>query len=380
MSKKLCGCMLIACLLLSPAVTAFGHEIETHAASAILLDAVTGEILYAKDEHTRRAPASLTKIMTLVVTFEAIKNGDVKPDDRVMASEKAASLGGTQVYARPGEVFPLSEWILAVAVGSANDASAVVAEHVGGTEQAFARLMNEKAEALGMKNTHFANSHGLDAPEHYTTAADLGLLARHAVTIPELLLLTSTYQAKFRNDTFGLDNVNKMVRFYTGCDGLKTGRTQQSKYCLVATAQRDDQRFIAVVLGAETSDERFSDGNALLDHGFSNYRSVVLAPKGHIVDSARVWGGAQSYVSAVPLENVAVLLPKSQKHEPTEHIAVTGTLKAPVLKGDVVGTISVTLDGEELVTASLVAASDTPRASVGLSLLRMLAEITRLHW
>lgn len=354
--------------------------IDVEALSAILMDAATGQVIFAKNENERRAPASLTKIMTLVVAFDTIRSGKAKLTDKAMASPEAASYGGTQVYAEPGEAFPLSDWLTAVAVGSANDASAVIAEHLGGTMKRFAQMMNDKAKELGMKDTVFKNSHGLDEEGHYTTAKDMAILGRYAASVPELLKMTGTYQATFRSGKFQLTNVNKMVRFYTGCDGLKTGSTSSAKNCVVLTARRGNSRFVSVVMGADTSDIRFNDARRMLDYGFANFTTVPLAEKGEDLGKASVYGGVEATVPFAPSEDLALLLGKGEEAGLEKRIEVTTNLVAPVKEGDVVASIVVTKAGKEVARKPLVAQKASDKAPFWRLIPRILQEITCLSW
>jgi D-alanyl-D-alanine carboxypeptidase (penicillin-binding protein 5/6) len=344
------------------------------------MDASTGQVIFAKNENEQRSPASLTKTMTLVVAFEAIRAGKAKLTDKAMTSPEAASFGGTQVYAEPGETFTLQEWLTAVAVGSANDASVVLAEHLGGTTQRFAQMMNEKARELGMTGTVFKNSHGLDEDGHYTTAKDMAILGRHASTIPELLKMTGTYQAPFRDSKFMLTNVNKQVRFYTGCDGLKTGHTDSAKYCVALTAKRGNSRFVSVVMGADTSDIRFADARKMLDYGFANYSTVPLAKKSEKLGEAPVYGGTEESLPFAPKEDLALLLGKGEEAGLEKKIEVVKDLKAPVKEGDVVANLVVSRAGKEIARRPLVAQKASAKAPFWRLLPRILREITSLRW
>ena len=354
--------------------------IDVKSPSAVLMDGSTGQIIFAKNENERRSPASLTKIMTLVIAFEAVRSGKAKLTDKAMTSPEAASFGGTQVYAEPGEAFTLSEWLTAVAVGSANDASVVIAEHIGGTTKRFAQMMNEKAKELGMNDSDFKNSHGLDEDGHYTTVKDMAILGRYASTMPELLKMTGTYQASFRDNKFQLTNVNKMVRFYTGCDGLKTGHTDTAKHCVVLTAKRGNSRFVAAVMGADSSDARFMDARRMLDYGFANYSTVSLAKKGEGLGSAPVYGGTEETVPFAPREDLALLLGKGEEAGLEKRLEVVKDLRAPVKEGDVVAHVVVSKAGKEIARKPLVAQEASAKAPFWRLLPRILREITSLKW
>lgn len=330
--------------------------------SCVVMDAISGEVLFEKNSGERRAPASVTKIMTLVLTLEEVAAGNVKLTDEVTASANAWEMGGTEVWAEPGETMELDQWIRAVSVASANDGAVILAEYIGGTEEAFVRRMNEKAQELGMLNTTFQNPHGLDDDNHLTTAMDLAILSRHAVQVPHLLDYTKIYQMPFRGGQNELVNFNKLVVLYPGCDGLKTGHTSKSGYCISATAKDEDSRFIVVLMGAETPDQRLADASRLLDWAFANFRSLPILDSGEVIAQARVLKGKQDTVTVVPREPLAVTLTKGQKGEVKQYVEVN-KVTAPVVRGTAVGTITVEVDGEKVAQIPLVADETVERAS-----------------
>ena len=234
----------------APAPTASVPPPTVDSPSCVVMDAVSGQVLFEKDARTKRSPASVTKIMTMVLVLEDVASSRIKLTDEAVCSENAWEMGGTEVWAEPGETMTVDQWLRAVAVGSANDAAVVLAEFVGGTEEAFVARMNQRAKELGMNDTTFKNPHGLDAEGHLTTAMDIAILSRHAVTVPHLLDYTKIYQQEFRGGKNLLTNFNKLVYLYPGADGLKTGMTDSSGYCISATAKRDSSRFIVVIMGA----------------------------------------------------------------------------------------------------------------------------------
>jgi len=380
LAKRVVVLTLVLLLAFPLATRADSPAVEIASDSAVLIDALSGQTVFAKNEDVRRSPASLTKIMTLVVAFEAIDAGKVSLQDKAMASPEACRLGGTQVYAKPGEVFTLEEWLRAVAIGSANDASVVVAEHIGGTEQRFAQMMNETASRLGMHDSNFMNSHGLDEEGHYTTARDMAILGSYACKFPGLLQMTGTYQSSFRDGTFGLDNRNKLVRFYTGCDGLKTGHTDEALYCLVATAKRQDTRFVSAVMGGSSSDERFADARRLLDYGFANYSSALLAECDRPLVDVKVYGGSTPQVSVVVEKVAAVTVPKGAQEKIERQIVVSEGYKAPLKKGDALGELIVSLEGEQLASFALVAEQSVPKAGVPTLMVRFMKRVLCLYW
>lgn len=356
-------------MALSPADMPQPPKVESP--SVVVMDAVSGEVLMEKNARERRAPASLTKIMTLVLALEAIAEGRAKLSDEAVTSENAWEMGGTEVWAEPGEAMTLDEWLKAIAVGSANDASVVVAEFLAGDEGAFVSLMNEKAKALGMTDTNFKNAHGLDEEGHYTTAMDMAILSRHAVGVPHLLDYTRIYQQEFRGGRNLLTNFNKLVYLYDGCDGLKTGYTAKSGYCIVATAQREGSRFIVVVMGAASADQRTNETWKLLDWAFANFRSVKLASRGETVCSARVLRGTKDEVPLITPGDVGVTILRREKGEVSRKIRVS-PLTAPVGKGDFAGEMDIFVDGKHALTVKLLAGDSVPKASFLHHFLRYL--------
>lgn len=330
--------------------------------SCVVMDAVSGKVLFEKDSQVKRNPASVTKIMTLVLALEDVAAGKVKLTDEAVCSENAWELGGTEVWAEPGESMPLDQWICAVAVASANDAAVVVAEFLDGTEEGFVARMNQRAKELGMNDTHYENPHGLDADGHLTTAMDLAVLSRHAVTVPHLLEYTKIYQQEFRGGKNMLTNFNKLVYLYPGADGLKTGMTSKSLYCLSATAQRDGSRFLIALMGAETPDQRQNDAWRLLDWCFANFRSLPILKEGESIAEARVLKGQEDTLILVPEAPFAVTLNKGQKGEVRRSIALLEVV-APVKKGAVLGTVKIEVDGEKVGEIPLVARDAVERAS-----------------
>ncbi len=341
-------------------------NLTPRAKAAILLEPYSGQVLYAKNEHEQRAIASVTKIMTLNIIFDALESGRVNLTDQVVASENAAGYGGSQIWLEPGEVMSLSDLLIAVAVGSANDACVAVAEHICGTEERFVEEMNAKALELGMKDTHFNNCHGLDDPNHYSSAYDVALMSRYAVQRPELLKLTSTWIEYLRNGALMQSNNNKLVRYYQGCDGLKTGWTTAatSGHCLSATAVRDDTRLIAVVLGCPDSKIRFSEASSLLNAGFASVIAVPLAKQGEAIEQVHVERGALEDVTLTPARDFGVVLPKGQTPDLERRIEREERIFAPVQKGQVLGQLIVEAGGKEVGRCDLVADRDVPRANL----------------
>ncbi|MCF6093471.1 D-alanyl-D-alanine carboxypeptidase [Microaerobacter geothermalis] len=343
-------------------------NLAPEAISAILIDSDTGTILYEKNGNQKLPPASITKIMTMLLVVEAIDNGKISLSDKVRASEYAASMGGSQIFLEPGEEMSVEDLLKGVAVASGNDASIALAEYIAGTEEAFVQQMNEKAKQLGMNNTHFSNSNGLPAENHYTTAYDISIMSRELLKYEDLITkYTGIYQDYLRKDTnrpFWLVNTNRLVRFYPGVDGLKTGYTSEAKFCLAATAKRDSLRVIAVVMGEPNSKVRNKEVAQMLDFAFSQYKNVSLYTKGQVVQSVAVDKGKEEKVNVIVPRNFSILLKKGEKEEAyQQEIQIEENIPAPIDKGRIVGKIVVKKDGREISSIDLVAEKQINKAS-----------------
>ena len=364
--KKLIALGAAAALLLALLPTAGAAELEIAAPSAILMDAATGTVLYEKDAHTPLAPASVTKIMTLLLVMEALDAGRISWDDQVIASEAAAGKGGSQVYLEAGEQMSMEDMIKSVAVVSANDCATALAEHIAGSEQAFVAMMNQRAQELGMENTHFVNCTGLDdepnAQEHLTTAYDIALMSRELLKHEDICRFTTIWMDTVRNGEFGLANTNKLVRFYQGTTGLKTGYTSTAGHCLSASAERDGVEFIAVVLHCDTSGDRFQSAKQLLDYGFANYTLAEPDPNAEI-PPVPVLLGTQASITPVPDSASPVLIEKGQASGLTTRVEVAQQVKAPVEAGQRLGTLSLQADGAPIASIPLVAPEAVERLS-----------------
>jgi D-alanyl-D-alanine carboxypeptidase (penicillin-binding protein 5/6) len=336
-----------------------------NARSAVLMDAATGQILFEKNSHERLPPASITKIMTMLLVMEAIRDGKVKLTDKVRTSEYAASMGGSQVFLQPGEEMTLDDLMKAVAVASANDASVAVAEHVAGSDKAFVAMMNERAKELGLRDTHFENVNGLPAPNHYSSAHDIAVMSRELLKYGEVTRWTSIYSDYLRKDSekpFWLVNTNKLVKFYPGMDGLKTGYTAEAKYCLSATAVRGHFRAIAVVMGEPTSPTRNMEVSRMLDYAFSQYQSQRIYQQGEPVRKVRINKGEEPEIDALAAETVAILMKKGEKPSHYHVQVVLEPVAAPVRKGQPLGYVLVSKNGETVSRTALVAGQDVGRA------------------
>ena len=356
-------------------VPARATDLKIEAKSAILMDAATGTVLYEHNAHQALPPASVTKVMTMLLIMEAIDSGHIGWGDMVTASEAAAAKGGSQVYLKVGECMSVEEMVKSVAVSSANDCACALAEHIAGSEAAFVDAMNSRARELGMQDTHFVNCTGLDddpnAKEHKTSAYDIALMSAELVNHhPDIQKYTTIWMDTIRNGSFGLSNTNKMVRFYGDCTGLKTGFTAQAGYCLSATAKRDGMELIAVVMGCETSQKRFAACKAMLDHGFANYALIRPTPEGEIRIPVKL--GAQKYVTAVPGDHSPVLIDKGQKSTVTTVIETEPGVTAPVSRGQRLGTMTVKAGEQILRQIPLVADNVVPRLTFGQVFRRLL--------
>lgn len=352
--------------------TAFAQEgsvnLAKDSSSAILMERDTGTILFEKNSREKLPPASMTKIMTMLLIMESIDHGKITLDERVRTSERAASMGGSQIFLEPGEEMTVEEMLKGIAIASGNDASVAMAEHLAGSEENFVMMMNEKAKELGLTDTNFMNSNGLPADNHYTTAYDLAVISKELLKYEHILTYTSLYEDYLREDTdrkFWLVNTNKLVKFYPGVDGLKTGYTREAKYCLTATAKKNDMRVIAVVMGAPTPKDRNRQITEMLDYSFSQYMTHKLYDRGHIITEAKVGKGQKPKVNAVTSESVSLLTKKGETIDNiNEKIVLDDSLRAPIKKGQEIGTLILEKDGEEvLLEVKLVAEEDITEAT-----------------
>jgi D-alanyl-D-alanine carboxypeptidase (penicillin-binding protein 5/6) len=314
----------------------------------VLIDAATGTVLYEKNSREKLPPASITKIMTMLLVMEAIDRGELKWDDKVVASEHAASMGGSQIFLEVGEEMTVADLMKGVAMASGNDASVALAEKIAGSEQLFVEMMNEKAKELGMEDTHFVNSNGLPAPDHVTSARDIAIMSRELLKYEKITEFTGKYEDYLRKDTkkpFWLVNTNKLVRFYSGADGLKTGFTSEAKFCLSATAKRDGMRVIAVVLGEPDTKTRNAEVSRLFDYAFSQYKQVPIIKQGDTLGIVKVEKGLQRELPIKADKPYTVLMKKSQKPESIQHEVILNAVKAPVKKGQPIGKIVIRSDG-----------------------------------
>lgn len=342
-----------------------GPDLAEHAVSAVMMDAATGALLFEKNSHQKLAPASITKIMTMLLAVEALEQGRVRLEDRIRTSERAASMGGSQIFLEPGEEMTFEDMMKGIAVASANDASVAVAEFLAGTEAAFVEQMNRKARELGMRDTHFVNCNGLPAPGHYTSAYDIAVMSRELVKHSQALRWTSIYEDYLRKDSdrpFWLVNTNKLVRFYQGVDGLKTGYTEEARYCLSATAKKGDFRVIAVVMGEPTSSVRNAEVARMLDWAFQQFEFVKLYGAGDVVGRIRIEKGVPERAAVVVQETVGILLRRGETPGDVRAELRGRPAVAPKHKGEEAGRLTVLRDGRTIAEVPLYLAEDVRKA------------------
>ncbi len=354
-----------------------GTKLDIKAKSAILLEPYTGKILYEQNADEKLAPASITKIMPLLLVMEAIKRGDLALETVVYASEHACSMGGSQIWLEPGEGMTVDELLKATVIASANDACVALGEAIAGSEEGFVELMNERAKALGMNNTHFVNCTGLDADEHYTSAHDVALMSAALIKYPLIKKYSTVWMDSLRNGESELVNTNKLVRFYKGTTGLKTGTTSKAKYCLSATAERDGMELVAVVLAGDSSDDRFSGAKKLLDYGFANYSFKEIS--GELAEkSVPLQNGVEKTVGVSCKGKVNVLLPKNSKGEITRETIWNKNIKAPIKKDDVLGYVNIYSSGEQIGKLPITANEDVEKLTLWVTMRWILEGILTL--
>ena len=367
----LCFAMFVPCV-----VRAEGDKIEgVNAKACVLVEASTGEVLREMNPDIRLPIASVTKIMTMLLIMERIDSGVLSLDDMVSVSENAMSYGGSTMFLEAGERLSVNDMLKGIAVASANDGCVAMAEHIAGSESAFVDMMNARAKELGMENTHFMNTNGLDDDEHYSSARDVAIMSCELLKHPKITDFTSIWTDELRGGKFQLANTNKLIRFYTGANGLKTGSTSKALCCLCATAIKNDMQLVAVVLGAPTSDERFGSARALLDQGFASYSLLRLANAGEEVCDAAVENGEEAQVRALVAEDKTRLINRSGGNEPERAVTLNEEIKAPVRKGDVIGRLDFIQNGSTVDSVELVAGADINRKGIGKIMLDILHSI-----
>lgn len=358
-------CLFFAFLLLCGTVCYAEEELPfaVDAKSAVLMEANTGKILYASNVDEPLPPASVTKIMTLLLTMEAIDSGKISWDDSVQVSENAASMGGSQVFLKPGEIMSVTDMVKSVVISSANDAAVALSEFVAGSEEAFVSMMNARAKELGMEHTSFENPTGLDdtVTDHTISAEDIAIMSRELIVKhPKILEFSSIWMDSIRDGAFGLSNTNRLIRFYHGANGLKTGSTSKAGFCISATAKRDGMQLIAVIMGSPNRDIRNEAAKKLLDYGFSTY-SYVCYSEGN-PEPIRVLGGITDRCG-LRYGKADFVLPKGGAASVTQSVTLPEQISAPIKMGDVIGSITYMLGGEVLGSVEITAAEDVPKIS-----------------
>lgn len=376
MGSLMLAVWLLLCLL---PMRSRAAQLDIGGKSAVLMDVATGTVLYEHNAHEALPPASVTKVMTMLLVMEAIDSGQIRWEDLVTASEAAAAKGGSQIFLKVGETMSVSDMLKSVAVSSANDCACALAELIAGSEGAFVERMNSRAKELGMEDTNFVNCTGLDdddsAKAHRTSAYDIALMSRELLkNHPKIRDFTTIWMDTVRDGAFGLSNTNKMVRFYPGCTGLKTGFTSGAGYCLSSSAEREGMELIAVVMGAATSQERFAACKSMLDYGFANF--ALYSPGLQEGASVPVELGVAPSVGAVPGEQTELLVPKSQRGSVTTEITLSESVKAPVSRGQQLGEMTVRAGEQILARIPLVAEREIARVSWGAMFLRILGRIS----
>lgn len=350
-------------------------DLAPSARAAILMDMDTGTVLFEKNADAPLPPASITKIMSLLLVMEALEKGQISLDDPVVASEHAASMGGSQIFLKAGETMSVRDLLKAAAIASANDATVALAEHTYGSEAAFVERMNQRAKELGMTHTHFVNTTGLPAENHLTSARDIAIMSRELLKHEMILTFTGTYQDYLRQDTekpFWLVNTNRLIRFYPGMDGLKTGYTSEARFGLSATAKRDGFRLIAVVLGEPDTKTRNREVTAMLDWGFAHYTNIVLYEKNTLLRWIQVEGGQHAFAPVYTGDKISVLVEKgAQLEKPEAQMILPERIKAPLHKHAEVGTLRVKV-ADQSIEVPLIVTTEIPKADLGTIIKRTL--------
>ncbi len=352
-------CFFLCAFMLTHPIVYAENEAEpiegVNAKSCILIEQSTGEVLREMNADDELPIASVTKIMTMLLIMEQIDGGILKYDDMVSVSENAMSYGGSTMFLEAGEQLTVNDMLKGIAVASANDGCVAMAEHIAGSESAFVDMMNKKAADLGMEHTSFANTNGLDEDGHYSSARDVAIMSRELLNHPKITDYTSIWTDELRDGKFQLANTNKLIRFYTGANGLKTGSTSEALCCLSASAVRDDMQLIAVVLGAPTSAERFASAKALLDYGFANYHINELVADGEEICPAEIENGTETQVMAIPKDGRSIISKKTDAAEIKRQVYINDDITAPVNEGDVIGTLDFLADGKIIDSVELCA-------------------------
>ncbi|SHI56457.1 D-alanyl-D-alanine carboxypeptidase (penicillin-binding protein 5/6) [Geosporobacter subterraneus DSM 17957] len=349
----------------------YGEEFDVDAKSAILMDASTGKILYEKNIHDKLPPASVTKIMTMLLAMEALEIKQISLEDKVIISERASKMGGSQLYLEPNEEKTVEELMKGIALASANDGCVAIAEHISGTEEMFVKRMNERAKELGMNDTQFMNTNGLPQDGHYTSAYDIAIMSKELLKYPKVHDWLTIWMSNIkvglpnkRQTTIELVNTNKLIRTYPGAHGIKTGYTSEARYCLSASAVKNNLTLIAVILGSPTSDIRFAEAKKLLNYGFASFSAVPIVRKGEVIDELQVEKGKAYTVKAIAKDHLNALVKKGEENNVQKEIILPKQIKAPFAAGEKIGEVIATKDGQEIGRMDIVTDVEVPKASL----------------
>ncbi len=362
--RKAAAALLAVIFILSLAVSSKAEGDLVNAKSAILIETSSGRVIYEYEADARLAPASVTKVMTMLLIMEAIDRGDITYDTVVTASERAKSMGGSTIFLDTGEQMTIDDLLKGIAVASGNDACVAVAEHLSGSVEAFVDVMNNRAQELGMTNTHFVTCNGLDDDNHYSSARDIAIMSRELLKHRDILKYTTIWMDSLRGGKFQLANTNKLIRYYAGANGLKTGSTSKAGCCISATAQRDSMQLCAVVLGSPNSKARFSSASNLLNYGFDNF-TVIGAPKGESMGEIEIKKGSSALLSAVLKDDCSSAVEKVNANRIEKEITLPKVLPAPVRKGEKVGELTLKIDGDVIAKSDIVAKNEVKKVSFG---------------
>lgn len=383
--KRIISCFMLIAMLISVTPVAFAKEssveLADRAKSAVLIERDTGTILYDKNSDQKLPPASMTKIMTMLLIMEALEKNQIKMDEKVRTSEYAASMGGSQIFLEPGEEMTVEQMLKGIAIGSGNDASVAMAEKIAGSAEAFVEMMNKKVEELGLKNTHFKNPTGLPEADHYSSAQDMALMAKELLKYEEITKYTGKYEDYLREGTdkkFWLVNTNRLVKFYPGVDGVKTGFTNEAKYCLTATAKKDNMRVIAVVFGADTPKDRNAQVTKMLDYAFSQYQTHPLFKKDQILTKMKVSKGSENEANLMTSEPISILTKKGENVDDViQEIVMKKDVRAPIKRGDELGSLQLKKDEKIIAESKLVAEKNIDEASWWKLFKRVMGDFTK---
>lgn len=364
-------CILMTCLLMIPfsfiEINAEELKLAESAKSAIMIEVSTGEILFEKNAHEKLPPASMTKMMSMLLIVESVEKGLISWDEMVTVSENASGMGGSQILLETNEKMSVDDLFKGIAVASGNDAVVAMAEKIAGTEDEFVKMMNNRAKELGLTDTEFKNPHGLDEANHYSSAYDMAMIAKELVKHPKVLEYTSIYEDYLREDTdrkIWLVNTNKLVRFYEGVDGLKTGYTETAGYCITTTAKKNDMRIITVVMGEPDSKTRNAETTAMLDYAFAQYEVETLLSENSILGKKEIEMGKQKYIEITPASEVTILNKKADTKKNATYEVEVDNLKAPLQKGDVIGNLTIKEDDKVTRTIPITVKEDIKKANI----------------